>query len=251
MITVRSTYLDYLPAIYRQEPFLDGLLRAFERVLAGRGDVLKPGIEEILEGIPPASEEDPGRAGSHRYFDPGPGLPDALRAPAEFLEWLSGWVALSLREDWTEEEQRRILARIVPSYQLRGTREGLREVLAAYTGLQLWSEAGLPLRTVEILELGTPMQLGVSSTVGQDTVLGYGTPHHFLVRMRIPVTGPGDKARRERAARAIIDQEKPAHTTYNLEIDVRTMQLGVEGRSEVGVSTVLGTVTGGEPGVTE
>lgn len=226
-----SRYLDYLPAIFRGElagPFL----LAFERLLTGVGDAQRPGLEEILEGIVhPVDGKVLG--GIERYFDPGPGGSDAERAPAEFLDWLAGWVALTLREDWIEEERRRILARIVPSYQKRGTKEGLQEVLAAYTDQ--------PPESIEILELNTPMQVGVHATIGTDTVLGDGPPHYFRIRMRISVTGPGDLARRERVARAIIDQEKPAHTYYDLEFDVRTLQIAV--RSTVGVDTVLGTVT--------
>jgi phage tail-like protein len=228
-----SSYLDDLPAIYRQDAtggrpdFLGRFLLAFEHLLAGVGDPDHPGLEEILEGITDTKGATV-RAGAHRYFTPGPGEDPDLRAPAEFLEWLSGWVALTLRGDWQEEERRRILAEIVPSYRKRGTPDGLKQVLAAFTGVSP--------NTITIAEFQQPFQIGVSSTVGEDTVLGGGPPHYFMVRTVVP--GAADLARKRAVLRAIIDMEKPAHTFYDLRILTPTMQLGVT--STVGEDTVLG-----------
>jgi phage tail-like protein len=230
-----SSYLDDLPAIYRQEAtggrpdFLGRLLLAFEHVLTGVGDPGRPGLEEILEGIPGGGGGGVLMAGAHRYFTPGPGMAEEERAPKEFLEWLSGWVALTLREDWQEEEKRRILAEIVPSYKKRGTPDGLKQVLAAFTGVSP--------NAITIAEFQQPFQLGVTSTVGADTVLGGGPPHYFMVRALLP--GAADLARQRAVLEAIIDMEKPAHTYYELEISpTATMQLGVT--STVGVDTLLG-----------
>lgn len=232
-----SRYLDDLPAIYRQPSqggrpdFLGRFLLAFEHVLTGIGDVSEPGLEEILDGI--AGEG--GKtvlAGAHRFFDPGPDLPAEERAPYEFLEWLSGWVALTLREDWTEGEKRRILSEIVPSYRRRGTKDGLQQVLSAFTGL-------LP-DTIEVSELINPLQVGVTSTVGEDTVIGGSPPHYFLVDALVPAAGGEDLSRKRRILRVILDLEKPAHTFYDLRIQVPTMQIGVHSR--VGADTVLGGV---------
>ena len=229
-----SRYLDDLPAIYRQEAtggrpdFLGRLLLAFEHVLTGVGDPDRPGLEEILEGIAD-SQGGVLMAGAHRYFTPGPALAEEERAPKEFLEWLSGWVALTLRADWQEEEGRRILAEIVPSYRRRGTPDGLKQVLAAFTGVSP--------NAITIAEFQQPFQLGVTSTVGDDTVLGGGPPHYFMVRAQIP--GAADLARQRAVLKAIIDMEKPAHTYYELEISpTATMQVGVT--STVGVDTLLG-----------
>ncbi len=230
-----SWYLDHLPAVYSEdaEAFLGRFLLAFERVLSGIGDANTPGLEEILDGIVHPESGEVLLGGIERYCDPGPGRPDTERAPAGFLEWLAGWVAQALRDDWDEPTRRRMIAAAVSSYRKRGTREGLRQVLAAYTGL--------PESSIDIFDYSTSLQLGVTSSVGVDTALGH-TPHHFRVRMLMPVAGPGDLARRTAIARAIIDREKPAHTYYSLLLDFYTLQVGV--RSKVGIDTLLGNVAG-------
>src|SRR4029077_2791665 len=98
-----SSYLDYLPAIFRQDPFAGQFLLAFETVLSGAGG--KPGLETTI-----------GRVAD--YFDP-------VTTEADFLPWLAGWVTLSLRADWDEQTQRSFIQQIVRLYRLRGTRAGL------------------------------------------------------------------------------------------------------------------------------
>jgi phage tail-like protein len=203
-----SSYLDSLPAVYREADeesgrFLGRFLLAFEHVLHGLGDA-------NVAGLPRGLGEQLADAG--RYLDPA-------RTPAEFLDWLAGWVALSLAEDWTEDERRRFLARAVPLYRLRGTARGLVEMLRAYTG-------DLPVTVYEF-----------------DNV-----PHYFQVELTLGLSlrdpdFEARKQRRQRTAMAIVDQQKPAHTFYAFRFhDVPTMQIGVH--STVGVDTVLGSVTG-------
>jgi len=227
-----SRYLDDLPVLYRQEAtggrpdFLGRFLLAFEQVLTGVGKPEQPGLEERLEGIV-ADNGDVEMAGAHRYFTP---LADnaLAQAPKEFLEWLSGWVALTLRDDWTDDERRRILAEIVPSYRQRGTPGALRQALAAFTGV--FSSA------IEIVEREERFQVGRTATVGRSTRIGSGRPHYFAVR--VPVPSSANPARTRAALQAIIDLEKPAHTYYDLFVQTPTMRIGVTSR--IGVSTVLG-----------
>ncbi len=211
-----SSYLNDLPALYRQEStggrpdFFGRFLLAFEHVLTGVGDANRPGLEEILEGIV-TGNGDIRMAGTHRYLTPGPAAADAERAPAEFLEWLSGWVALTLRDDWNDDERRRILAEIVPTYSRRGTPDGLKQILAAFSGVSLGA-----------------------ITIEDDTESD--PAHHFTVTAVIP--GAADLARRRAVLQAIVDLEKPAHTYYELSIETPTMQVGKT--SSVGKDTVIG-----------
>jgi phage tail-like protein len=110
-----SRYLDYLPAIFRQDPFLGRFLLAFETVLTGRPPD-RPGLETTI-----------GRIAD--YLDPA-------TADADFLPWLAGWVGLSLRADWSEATKRGFVRQIVPLYRLRGTPAGLQQILELYTGEQ-------------------------------------------------------------------------------------------------------------------
>jgi P2-related tail formation protein len=225
-----SSYLDYLPALFRHAADSDGVnvlghfLLAFEQMLTGLGDPNRPGLEEQLDGIRD-SEGHWRLLGIERFFDPAPELLDdrdnSRRAPDQFLDWLASWVALSLRDDWSSDEKRRFISQIVPLYRQRGTRAGLIAILRAYTGLT----AENAVRVDEFPDL----------------------PHYFQVQLSLGLhqNDPNLRTsveRKEQIARAIIDQEKPAHTFYALRITgVPTMRLGVRDRSTLGESTLLGS----------
>lgn len=147
---------------------------------------------------------------------------DPMTTEPEFLPWLAGWVTLSLRADWDEATKRGFIQRIVPLYRLRGTREGLRSMLELYTG-----------EPVEVLD-------------------DFAEPAHFFeVRLTLSEADPDLLRRKQAIARAIIDQEKPAHTFYALQIAVPTMRLvSLELHQEtdaplliLGENTLLGTST--------
>jgi phage tail-like protein len=220
-----SSYLQHLPAIFHETAaeeaqadlphFLGRFLLAFEKLLSGLGDPQHPGVEERLDRI-------------HQLFDP-------QTTPEDFLPWLAGWVALSLRDDWQTEAKRRFIGYAVALYRLRGTRQGLKLALATYSGFAPDS--------IDITERHDPLVVGVHSTVGVDTIIGGAPPYSFWVTMNVPANwrpAPGESATRQQAiVRAIIDQEKPAHTVYNLRFNSPTIIVGV--RSTVGVDTILGT----------
>lgn len=200
-----SGYLQNLPAIFSEDPFLGRFLLAFEQVLTGlpglvgREAVPSLGLEEIIAAIA-------------RLFNPKASWDDILpnkEKQGEFLQWLAGWVALGLRADWTEAQQRDFLANIVPLYRKRGTKENLVELLRIYTGL-------------------SPVITGAAET---------DVPHFFHVSVTMP-PDPATLQRQHQIATALIDLQKPAHTDYDLEILHDTIQIGV--RSTIGVDTLLG-----------
>ncbi|NJP10300.1 MAG: phage tail protein I [Leptolyngbyaceae cyanobacterium RU_5_1] len=248
-----SSLLNDLPAIFQEGSapgeanFLGRFLLAFERILLGleeiSAEIPQPGLEEIVGGgrildarQATTSQEKLSLAGIQRYFEPGEKLPATQRSPSEFLPWLASWVALTLREDWGEAEQRRFIGQIVPLYQKRGTKSGIMEMLKAYTGMGVGAEGA-----VELFEFTQPLTVGDrnSAIVGVNTLVGGAPPHYFLVKMFLNTFEPTIRERQEQIARAIIDQEKPAHTYYDLQIEVPTMQIGTH--STVGVDTLLGT----------
>jgi phage tail-like protein len=154
-----SQLLQYLPAIYTESlqdaPFLNAYLQAFEQVLLGRLEARQPPTEGLEQTI----------AGLERFVDPA-------RAPEEFLPWLANWVALSLRADLSPRQQRQFIANMAQLYRGRGTKASLHRLLQIFTTLTptITEEATLP-----------EFQLGVHSTIGQDTYLSGGRPHRFQV----------------------------------------------------------------------
>jgi phage tail-like protein len=215
-----STYLDYLPGIYHVDAekgaFVGRYLKIFEKILSGIDDGVEiygheiEGIEQVIERI-------------HEFFAPE-------TTSATFLNWLAGWMALILREDWEESKKRRLIGRILWLYRLRGTKKGLEEYIRIY----------LPGVEVEITEIVAPFQIGVRSTIGKDTYLGGSPPHFFSVTIFLPEPDFELKKQREKAVQAIIDLEKPAHTYYHLRTIVPTLQIGKF--SHVGVDTLLGDI---------
>ena len=211
---IPSSYLQDLPAIFSEDPLLGRLLLAFEQVLTGvpglasRNPDPTRGLEEIIAEIA-------------RLFDP-----NATRE--EFLQWLSGWVALGLRADWSAAQKKDFLANIVPLYRRRGTKENLVELLEIYTG-------STPVTTGDSQ---ADFQIGVHSSIGTDTQIGGSAPHFFHVRVTMSSPTPEALERQTQIATALIDLQKPAHTDYKLEILFDTMQIG--NRSTIGVDTLLG-----------
>jgi phage tail-like protein len=106
----RRSYLRYLPAIYQEDAasaaFLERFLSIFE-TLVRRVDA---------------------------EIDDTPRLIDPAATPAEFLPWLSSWVALGLDAGWSEAQQRRFIAEAVAFYKQRGTREGISRAVEAIVG---------------------------------------------------------------------------------------------------------------------
>ena len=211
--TKPSSYLQYLPAIFSEDPFLGRLLLAFEQVLSGLPDPnTEPqvGLEETIAAL-------------STMFDP-------RQTREAFLPWLAGWVALSLRADWTIEQQKNFLANIVPLYRSRGTKENLSKLLGIYT-------SGSP-----VIDEGdfTTLQIGVRSTIGMDTRIGEPPAHFFRVTVKLgKQTEQAERDRQLQIARALIDLQKPAHTSYELKVSSDTMKIGK--RSTIGKDTLIGT----------
>ena len=186
-----SSYLDYLPAALQEDPFLGQFLLAFEAILSGvEGVSTPPGFEKTLAEI-------------HTKFSATPTPFSATQAPKEFLPWLAGWVALSLRDDWDEQVKRDFIQQIVPLYQKRGTKEALTQMLKIYLQKQ---GSRTVTEYVEIFEF--------------DRI-----PHYFQVQLRLDSQDLTEYRRKETIARAILDREKPAHTIYALQILMPTMRL--------------------------
>jgi phage tail-like protein len=104
----RTSYLRYLPALYREDPtseaFLEQFLSVFESVFHD--------IEVTVDDLP-------------RFLD-------VEGIDAEYLDWLESWLALDTDESWTEASRRELLRRAPTLFRGRGTRAGLLDVLEIY-----------------------------------------------------------------------------------------------------------------------
>ncbi|NES77324.1 MULTISPECIES: phage tail protein [Okeania] len=218
-----SKLLDYLPLIHHTEPFLGQFLLAFEKVLLGIKDDIKfPPLSQDIKFQPQGLETT--IADIATLFDP-------QETPKEFLSWLASWTALSLRADLAPGVQRDFVASIVQRYRFRGTKENLIQLLKIFT-------KGEPIIKEPVV---SAFQVGVSSTVGQNTYVGGGPAHFFEITIALPRASPKEQARQEAIARAIIELEKPAHTYYKLNIEFPSMRIGKY--STVGINTLLGIVS--------
>lgn len=216
-----SKYLRYLPSIYQTKEdnstFLGQFLKAFEKILSGIDDdvtIEEDGKQVTITGIETRLDT------IHDLFDP-------CATNADFLPWLAGWVALPLKEgkDWDEKRQRNLIAKIVPLYQKRGTKEGLEEYLKIYV------KKG----KIEIIDELGPFQIGVSSTVGKNTIINGLPPYYFIVNVT-PNNNPLEMETMKNSICEIIDVEKPAYTYYRVNFNYSTMQVG---QVKVGKNTLL------------
>ncbi len=183
----RSLYPQFLPAVYREVDFIGRFLKIFEQSF-------EPAVQ-TLETL-------------WAYLDP-------LTAPVGLLPFLAQWVGWHNEGTWTIAQQRSLIRRAMEIYRWRGTRRGLQLYLHLYTGLPLQA-AHRPAHQQPI-QISTANRQGFvlgETDLGLGAVLGAGKPLHFRVRL-CPTVG---QAIDEALVRSIIEQEKPAVCTYDLEI---------------------------------
>ena len=207
-----SGLLQYLPAIFSEDPFLGRFLLAFEQILLGREDS-PAAATAATKGSPggPGEKPDLSRRGLEQIIDGLASYYDPLKTPAEFLPWLSKWVALTMRADMTLEEQRSFLAQVVQLYAGRGTEANLKKLLTFFVG-------------------------GATPTV---EVRPDDEPYFFHLTIKLPRLPEKETRRKFEIAQVVVELEKPAHTDYELLLDTPSLKIGEY--STVGVDTLLGT----------
>jgi phage tail-like protein len=177
----RAKYLKYLPSIYRDDVVVGQVLMMAESMWGP--------IERQITDI-------------HHYFDPAV-------MPIGLLRWYAHWVDLALDPRWPESKQRKLLSSIVSLYRRRGTPGGLADFLELYTGVK----PRIDEKRARNFALGKSALLGASIAIGRDNV-----PHSFTVTLRLPRVSDAEAELRRAVIESIIEAEKPAHTSYTLEI---------------------------------
>ncbi|XWK89407.1 MAG: phage tail protein [Phormidium sp.] len=184
-----TSYLNFLPNIYKEVDFIGRFVGIFEQAF---DPVVQ--IEEVLWS----------------YLDP-------LTAPEAMLPFLAQWVAWPIDPHWNMQQQRRLIRNAIELYRWHGTRFGLRFYLHLYTGLPLDEDLPEVQKHIGIEEIFSGGFLLGTTTIGVDSMLGGGRPFHFIVCLR----PDPDKEIDEQIVRDIIDREKPAFCTYDLDIVYR------------------------------
>ncbi|HEY9206930.1 MAG TPA: phage tail protein I [Candidatus Methanoperedens sp.] len=227
----RISYLRYLPAIYQEDPssreFLERFLSIFETVF----NDLEIEISEIF-----------------KYFDPD-------TTPENFLSWLASWVNIVLEEDWREEKKREFIRWASFLYKFKGTLSGIEKLIEIYTGKKPIilenRKTGRPL----VLDRKSSFILGMNSLLirtpirgfrlGYDSILGKTAlrevvqlPEDPFLPMAHSFTILLDLSNEEFASygdglKRILNDEKPAHTSFNLR---SINEMGISG-IYVGINT--------------
>ncbi|HUS15473.1 MAG TPA: phage tail protein [Chloroflexia bacterium] len=252
--TAGEDYLDYLPAIYREDAEGGFLQRWLALSRSELGD-----LELALSDMP-------GR------FDP-------VLAPEDHLPWLAAWLGFDLPSGWDTAELRPLLLRVHDLYARRGTLEGVREFVELYTGTRphilesfrerrLWQlghtsalgfDTALPAALPEGMVVAgstlvaegdqpwgcaEPERLVVGqAVVGQSRPLANAdigeplfsdTAHQFTV---VVAHAQACRSEQQQALRRILDAEKPAHTDYHLCVVEPRMRVGFQAR--IGIDSIV------------
>lgn len=188
-VVAKGRYLKYLPAIYQADDMMGRFVMLFESFWAP--------IEQQIETMP-------------YYFDP-------QMTTSDLLPWLASWIGLVLDENWPEDRRRLLLQSAASLYRRRGTRQGLQDFLEIYTG----EKARIAEQRAENFGLGARARLGPGIALGKQN-----RPHTFTVTLSLPPIDAPTKAEqkrqelvRRRIIEGIIEAEKPAHTSYTLQLD--------------------------------
>lgn len=244
-----DSWLRHLPAIFTRPETQPSPVRFLRRALGL--------FQSSLEG-------------TDRRIDRLPHLFDAMAAPAEgapdaWLDWLAGWLALALPEDWPPDRKRRALQGMFRLYSTRGTVEGLKEFIRLYTGASA--------RIVEPAQAASVWALGEASRLGLGTMLaaaeaqgavvgttaelgyshlsagdGYGAPlfadlaHEFCVQVYAADLKTPQAV--ELVGR-LVEEEKPAHTVARVQVIDAGLRVGRQ--ATLGVDAI---VARGDPRLT-
>lgn len=200
----RQSPIVHLPSIYQEDP---GGSKFLERFLALFGTFFAE-MEEKIDKI-------------SSTFDP-----DGVAGP--YLTWLSRWLALDIAESWDEPKLRTLMKRAPELYKLRGTRQGLSQMLHIYSGVEPF-----------IVEQHQLKHMQESSELRQMFTRLYGdNPYCFCV-MLPPECVRSDKQRM--MVENIIEDQQPAYAEGRLVILQPWMHADMH--TYIGINTVLSEPT--------
>jgi phage tail-like protein len=246
-----DTWLSHLPAVYQRDPAPQDVLARFLTLFEGAFDQ----VHEAIRDLP-------------RLFGPD-------TAPAAWLPWLAEWLGLALPEAMDADRRRAAIADAFERSGRQGTAAGLRDALREELGLDAVVEESLAQSGWWMLPDEAPTEIEAAmSVLGYATVLVSGEPggaavgssavldgsyiapanrfatalfdevaNQFSVRLH---RGPAYSEDAVAAARAVIDSERPAHTSYHLCVVEPRMRVGYQAR--LGVDAIVADRHEPDPG---
>ena len=105
-----TSWIDYLPQIYRESDKESGFLERYLGVFQTLYEEMEDEIGRIADRFDPES------------------------AATDFLRWLAEWLDISDSYIWEEEKFRKLLLTAVSLYRSRGTKESVERAIELYTG---------------------------------------------------------------------------------------------------------------------
>jgi phage tail-like protein len=246
-------FRDYLPETFRVDEvngvsFLNTFLAAFEALFEELEAEIEGQSGATAGGIPDLFSPDTTPPAELAHRPPG--------SEADFLSYLASWVALPLRGEKDVAFNRALFHALLPLVERRGTLPGLDASLRAWLRGDLLEESPPLLILTDLTrafnDVDATFQLGQTATLGVDTALGEGPPFFFIADLVTDPTIPELRTaagldRFQRAARGLLEAERPAHTYYQLRVRAHTMELAPPGETtingrpgaQVGASTLL------------
>jgi phage tail-like protein len=241
-----ETYLQFLPAAYRDDAVSESFLARFLTLFESRFRTTERKI-----------------TGQATLLDPA-------AAPDAALDALADLVGVEPTPGWSAARKRRVVRGAFAAEGRRGTATGLRQALWGALGVVSYVEEPI-LQTnwwclppvdampgsaiTSVLGVTTGLAgsdpqgavLGTTATLDQSQLLtsdeyGMGLFQDVAHRFTVWVYAPWSDDRTLAAVRAFLDRERPAHTTYGLGVIQPALRLGFQAR--VGIDTV---VAGPEP----
>ncbi len=235
----RSTSVDALPSVYREDPRAEDFTERFVALF----DAALEDLDAVVERLP--------------------ALLDVADTPADVLPWLGRFLGAAFDPAWDVARRRRILSALPALYGRRGTPDGLaaavklvfgvEPVIEEITGTSIYGAvAGSGSRSPLDGRLGAVRLFGRSrvrfrlgaSALSHAPLRSYGDPSldpvasgAFRFRVFLPSTvgsAPSTLSRLQQ----LVDSQKPAHTVASVRVGSNLPVLGHELR--VGIDTRLG-----------
>lgn len=237
-----ETLLQYLPAVYQRDDASADVLARWLTLFESEFDHVQAAIDAL------------------------PALFDPAAAPAPWLAWLAGWLAVDVPGDWDEAKRRAAIAGAFARDGRRGTVAGLREALRFELGVEAaieepilqtgwWAlaeeDAAGAQAALSVLGAGTVLAVGEpqGAVLGTSAVLDasflspqdrYATAlfddvaHQFTVRL---YRGRSYSDETLAATQTLLDESRPAHTSCHLCVVEPRMRIGVQAR--LGVDAIV------------